>query len=488
MVQQLVTKFGLAAHVALLAALPLALAPFLSPGTLGVVMLWLSAFVAVWFLLAPSIRAGEGLSDARRRTLLALLRDPLTWFFVFALVYQLVVWLNSSEGLSYDPENVKWVVKAAPYEGLPSSVKDSGFLPFCTTLAVAFSVQAIRLALGRKARTWCALAAAFIAGLGALAAVMCAFKGVGGLDGAALRNIGEAPFAGSLYIAWLFVALAAGAQAEGENWGKSRLPFAVALGGCVSAVVFLMPPIASGITCAAAFLFFFWALAYAARTGKGGGAAKLFVMVVLALSIPAFTVMLFASPETREAKAAQFAPSAKSSAEGDESEAAAEGEPATASSALSGIARRIWQEAPWSGAGVGAYGVKARFAAEQDDWRLLPPKIDWPCNSYWGILAERGIAGCAVIATGLAFLLVFFAIRAVEAFFAVRESDDYDVFIFAVQPVSWCIFVVLPLMAVDAAYSAALHFDVSAFCWAVPLALASASFPRRKKEVNKDSV
>ena len=66
MFQRLVTKFGLAAHIAILAALPPVLQPFLAPDDLGVVMLWLSAFAVLWFLLSPSILPGEGLTLARR--------------------------------------------------------------------------------------------------------------------------------------------------------------------------------------------------------------------------------------------------------------------------------------------------------------------------------------------------------------------------------------------------------------------------------------
>ena len=81
MFHKLITKYGLATHLALLASLPLVLMPFLSERALGVTILWLSAFSVLWLSLEPSIRSGEHLSTARDRVRSSLVRDPLFWFF-----------------------------------------------------------------------------------------------------------------------------------------------------------------------------------------------------------------------------------------------------------------------------------------------------------------------------------------------------------------------------------------------------------------------
>ena len=57
MFHRLITKYGLATHLALLASLPLALLPFLSERHLGLTILWLSALAGLWLLLEPSILA-----------------------------------------------------------------------------------------------------------------------------------------------------------------------------------------------------------------------------------------------------------------------------------------------------------------------------------------------------------------------------------------------------------------------------------------------
>ena len=58
---KLITKYGLATHLALLASLPWALLPFLSERSLAITILWLSLLAGLWLLVEPSILGGEHL-------------------------------------------------------------------------------------------------------------------------------------------------------------------------------------------------------------------------------------------------------------------------------------------------------------------------------------------------------------------------------------------------------------------------------------------
>ena len=58
MFQKLITKYGLATHLALLASLPCALQPFLQGHDLGITILWLSGIAGLWLLVEPSILTG----------------------------------------------------------------------------------------------------------------------------------------------------------------------------------------------------------------------------------------------------------------------------------------------------------------------------------------------------------------------------------------------------------------------------------------------
>ena len=65
--QKLIAKYGTAAHLALLAAAPLFLFPFLPDEAIATVLLFLSLPAAVWTLMEPSVLDGEKLHTARER-------------------------------------------------------------------------------------------------------------------------------------------------------------------------------------------------------------------------------------------------------------------------------------------------------------------------------------------------------------------------------------------------------------------------------------
>ena len=115
MFPRLITRYGLATHLALLASLPFVLFPFLSTSRLAEVIFWLSGITFMWLLVEPSMRAGEHLSIARRRVIRSLLRDIAFWFFFCALVVSFVRYVNS--GIA-----PVWIREDA---NAPSSVKNS---------------------------------------------------------------------------------------------------------------------------------------------------------------------------------------------------------------------------------------------------------------------------------------------------------------------------------------------------------------------------
>ena len=83
--QKLISKYGLAAHLALLAVAPLFLFPFLPGESVATVELWLSGFTLVWLLMEPSRRNEEMLHDARMRVAGDIARDPLFWALLGAV-------------------------------------------------------------------------------------------------------------------------------------------------------------------------------------------------------------------------------------------------------------------------------------------------------------------------------------------------------------------------------------------------------------------
>ena len=177
MIQKFLSKYGLAVHLAVLAALPLALTPFLTAATLASVTLWLSALAAVWFFTEPSLRQGEHISSSRARLRRELAADPFFWFAVLLLVYGLVRWLNAGIALHYDPEQAVWAVRDPSWAGFPASTPSAGLLPLTSLIALSFVVLGLRNGVGASGRVMFGLVGSFAAGLGGFSVAACACYG-----------------------------------------------------------------------------------------------------------------------------------------------------------------------------------------------------------------------------------------------------------------------------------------------------------------------
>ena len=174
MFRKLISKYGLATHLALLAALPVALTPFVNAAAVAVTTLWLAFFAALWIFAEPSVRPSERQSEARLRVISGTLRDPIAWFFFVAVLFALVRWLNGGVRMAYDAETSSWSIAAAAIPFFPASVGSEGLLPLAVAVAAAVMVCGIRQGLGYNARIWFGFAAAMVAGAGGLAAAICA--------------------------------------------------------------------------------------------------------------------------------------------------------------------------------------------------------------------------------------------------------------------------------------------------------------------------
>ena len=473
---RIVTKYGLAAHLALLASLPVALTPFLGEVVLAETVLWLSAFSFIALIMSPSLRRGEGLLDARLRVLRSIAKDPFTWLFVTALAIAVIRWLNDGISLFYDAEKTVWLVTESHLGDLPGSVEGRGFLPFAMLLGLTVCVQGVRFGLGPKGRTWFAVASSTIVGIGALAASIMAVCGVEPYEDAAVSSYGAGPFWGSLMTSWLFVMLASAMQAESYKWGFAKAAFWIGAGGLMAGISIFLPPTMAVPTFAAALIFAIWCLVYVRRAVSSGAMARMLVVFIFAVLIPLLIYMLSANERVLGAKASQLA------AEGDDgkvSEAVARVEETEA--VLSTISKKIWLKTPWCGAGLGSFDIQLPFYATDDDWEKLPPEITLPSNSYWALLAEEGIVGASMLALLAAFLVAAWCVRLGKSLLSMRGNSDSDAFPFAVQPMVWIAPFVLAIMAIDARWSSLIQLKSFAFTLAVPIALSAASFPRPQK-------
>lgn len=471
MVQKAITKYGLAFHLALLAAVPSSIAAFVSEQTLGGVVLWLSAFAALWIFIEPSIRPGEHLSMARARVCASVIRDPVVWFFLLYVFLAFVRWVNSGMEMSYDPEKVSWTVSDPPLPFFPGSAGDAGFLPFSIAVGGLVLVAGICHAIGLGARTSFALTGSFVTGLGGLVAAAFACAGVEPFCAESMQTLGamQTPPAGTLFGIWLFIAIGAGVLAEARKWHRGRPFLVVAIGGNVAGVLFFAIPIVAAAFLLLSLLFFIFCVIWLSRVSSAGSMARNFVFTVLGVLLPIFLVMSFSSSDFKKGKIEQLNPLTVWN-----------DEVARTRKTLSDVSTRLWLADPWRGAGLGAFKLKVQFHINGDEWNVLPPKVERATNGYWMLLSERGNVMCGLFLIGLGLMLWAWCSRGAEAFISLWHNEDADAFAFACSPEVWLPIIIFPLLVAEGVFTPVLSAGTILLAVVAMLSLATASFPRRQ--------
>lgn len=510
MFPRLITRYGLATHLALLASLPFVLFPFLSAEKLAQTVFCLSGLAGLWLLLEPSMRNGEHLSIARRRVIRAILHDVVFWFFLVVIAVVFIRYLNSDVALKY--VDGEWRVTPPSMPSLPASVDASGLLPLAVVVAIAVLLQGLRHGIGLTGRISFGLTASFVMGVGGLVMAGLACANVPAFMCAAKADFLEGPFWGPFigpgFGVWLICALAFGAHAEARKWGASRIPFCIAVAGNASGLLFFSPPIVVTVFLVLALVVAVFCVVFLARSGSMGAVARNFVLAVLGFAVPFFfssallpdaielAVRNGGTPLTEPSKNIfAFKSGGFFSVDKEYSEAYEK-----RSAALSGAAKLIWKKNPWFGAGTGAFVLHSpflltkaelrTFQGGKRDWRaklgLRPGSRNPNCafNSYWTLLAERGLLGIVLAAAAMVFLLTSYFIRLVAAVVFLRHQDDADIVVFACPPITWTVPFALVLLLSVAVFAPILAVPPMWLVAVAPLAAAAASFPKKPETKN----
>ena len=444
--QKLVSKYGLAAHLAILAVAPSVLLPFCGAGTVATTLLWLSLVGMLWIVLEPSRRADEMLHEARVRTLSGIVCDPLFWLLAVVAAFAAVRWANGGIAVAYDAQSSRWSVARPAVSWLPGSVAGEGFLQFAVAVALCCVVSGCRHALGKSARTSFVFCSGLFAGAGALSAVVLSWAEVCDASPFFALDSSVSSFAGPAFGMFLLGSVAALAGGLDLKWNKLLLLFSFSIGSCALGLFYFAPArvvilfaalLAVELLVSAVCLFF---------SSGAVGVLRFFAAVFIASVLPVF-VAVFAAPEAAtSAKLAAFA----------EWSFFPEGF-WELRARLSDIAAGIWRGHVWLGSGLGAFPLEARFLASESDWASWGPSVPrFALNGGWHLLAERGIAGAAAIVLPALAMIAAFAYRLVRC-------DFFRAFF----PVC----VLGPLVA--GAYIAEAFFDVSFLNPACILAAAS---------------
>ncbi len=392
--QKLASKYGIAAHLALLTVAPLFLFPFVSVDTVATVLLWLSLLGAIWVVMGPSRRVDETAHEARLRVFHSCLRDPLFWFSLLFMVLAGVRWLNSGVDAVYDAEREVWTMADAHFPMLPGSVAGIGMLPFAASVALVVLFAGLRHAVGRQARMSFALVASVLSGIAALVCVLSVSFGVPATR-ALLSVVSFRPESlGTAFGLYFLCSLVAHFGCVEFRWIRAELLSVVAFAANGVALVTFAPVLTVLAFLVAFFLMAVISFIMMRKTLVGTGSfrcalAALTVLVVMGL------FALFAPPI--------FATGAKV-----ESVMAMKVVPDNLlvfRSVLSDIAFRAWKTMPWTGSGLGAFPIDLRFFASAADWKTLGAGVTMIPNGWWQLLVERGVVGALTFL--IAFALLF---------------------------------------------------------------------------------
>lgn len=475
--QKAISKYGLAAHLALLAVAPLFLFPFCGEVWTARVLLWMSLPAFAWTLLEPSRRKGEMLHDARYRVFTSIVRDPLFWFSLFLVVVAMVRWLNGGVAMSYDAENAVWSLRSPALAFLPGSVDGTGYLPFASVVAVLVLIQGCRHSLGKSARVGFLFVAAFLAGVAAIVAGLCAACGHKGALAAAACSTADASFVGNAFGLHLAGSMIALVGAFERKW-KSAMPLLiVAIGGCGVGLYMFAPDLVILVYLVSAVIVLAFSLMYAQKKIGVLAAPKCLAMLLVAV---AAGVVFSLGVVPAAVKASKFAFLSQEDAKflpewlfG-------------ARDALSAIAASVWKDHSWLGTGLGSFALDIRFNASSADWALFAPKQAGALNGWWQMLAERGISGVILFASPLFFIAWTYVLRAV-AFVGRVVSSGHLAELMATHPVC-------ALGPVAVAATAACGFIDHSFCRPETMmaatamfALSASAFPAVAKQSDAES-
>lgn len=401
--QQLFAKYGLAAHLAILAVAPLFLFPFWGEGVCVSVLLWLSVPAGFWVLLEPSVRRGEHLRDSRRRVAWAIFRDPLFWLTVALVLFTGLRALNTGVALSYDAEKSVWGISPADIAMFPGSVGAAGQLPFAASVAFAILLQGCRHALGRSARMVFLLLASFLSGLAAVLAVGAVAYGLPNAQ-AALRTVGGdlGSFAGVAFGLYLLAGLVALVASFEQHWKPAPFLLVLSIGGNAAGLLAFSPVyLAAGLAVSAGVLLAY-CLVYARTTTQASGTLKQLVLVGIAMALGGLMLAALLPQgvqieRMRAFKNLYLFPVGFW----------------TKRAALSTAAFKSWMSHLWAGTGVASFPIGSRFVLGPEDWRLFPQGARFVTNGWWQILSERGLVGFVFVILPFVFLLFTYSRRLV---------------------------------------------------------------------------
>lgn len=462
MLQKLIAKYGLAAHLAILAVAPLVLFPFCGEGAVAEVLIWLSVPAAFWTVLEPSVRGGEHLHDARWRVVRGISRDPLFWASLAFVGFAGLRALNAGIAFSYDAETSVWFVSSPSLSLLPGVVGSSGDLLFAAALALAVLMQACRHSLGRAARMSFLLLSSALSGLAAVIILVSGYFGLpGAVSALSFGAAGAHSFVGLAFGLYLIGGTVALVAVFERGWNFAFPLLLLSIGANAAGLFAFSPPYLSIAPAGAELLVLIYAFAFSSKALRAAGEFKLLVVGGVSLTLGGLLVAVILPESALGDRLSAFKSFELFSARFWEDRAM-----------LSAMAFKSWTGHLWAGTGIGSFPLDFRFNAKPSDWQVFPRGAAALANGWWLLLTERGLVGAVFFILPFGFLSFTYVRRLIAG---VRElSLPHPACLIA--PLALLLFVATGFVDCSLLRPDAL-IATGAF-----LAVSAASFPRMKRE------
>lgn len=448
--QKFLSKYGLAAHLALVAVAPL----FLSP----VCVLWLTGLAVIWILMEPSRIGDESLGEAHRRVFRSIWTDPFFWLSVVLLTYALVRYFNDGVSMAYDAETKAWAVSKPKMPILPGSVRGHGAVEMATAFAFCVVLQGCRHALGRSARMVFALVVSALSGIGAV--VLAALLSMNYAFALALVECHSVnpSYLGTAMGAYSLLGTVALLAVYERRWLKAMPLTVFSIGGNAAGLFLFAPPMVQVVWGCGEILLLLYAFFYARKHLPGSGEFKFLVTFSIALTLGVVLVVATLPEQLLNARIAVF----RTGAFFPDKFMVVRG-------VLSDISLKVWKSYAWLGTGLGSFTLGMRFHAAEADWAVVVPEQLAPLNGYWCILSERGIIGLAFILCPAAFLLWTYGANLVRG---IARGLPH--------PACWVGPLALIAIGAESAIDASLTIPGVLLAVALMMALSASSFPKEK--------
>lgn len=447
--QKIISKYGLAAHLAFLAVAPL----FLSNGA----VLPLALLSAVWLVMQPSRVGSEMLHEARKRVVHALMVDPLFWVLLTLVVFTLVRSANTGIQLAYDAEVGRWFVANPIWPLLPGSVEGAAEGLVGCALSLWVVVTGCRHALGRSARGAFCFVASGLAGLGGLVLAFLHREGVASVVTDSACSLTESSYLGAAFGVYLSLSLVALSAAFMSRWLRilPLLPLCVA-GNAVGLFAFAPPAVVAAFS-VAILLELLYVFVYLRMKAGRTTEFKYLVIFGFGLILSVLATMLFFTPSFVESRVNAFLDLSFVPKGFVETRAV-----------LSDLAARVWRASPWLGTGVGSFALDLQYHATPADWAILSPLQKAVPNGYWMLIAERGVIGAFVLGVVLVLLVVTYVHRLVKG-----------VLLSLPDPLAWAGLLMLIVAGVEMLVDVSFLSPGAMVALLAVFSLSASAFPRR---------